>query len=288
MISLGLIGANTSHADAFSRIFNGDGETPPTIDDARITHIWGADAERAGALATTHHIDAIVAEPREMVDRVDGVLIIDDTGGGETHADLAAPFLEAGMAVFVDKPMTTDYADAVALFDLAEKHNAPLTSSSALRYPVELDPEAIAACGKLSSVLTVGPGEWFYYGVHAVELLGTVTDDAPVSVHRHVLENKDVAVVTHESGIVAVVETLRDAGYLFHCAVFGENGHTAFDANDMKGFYANQMRAVAEMVKTRKAPVTREQTLAVMAILHVGNLSAAEGRTVQISEITEA
>ena len=288
MTSLGLVGVNTSHADAFSRIFNGDGETPPTVDAARITHIWGGDPERVEALAAKHQIGTIVAEPREMIDQVDGVLIIDDTGGGATHADLARPFLEAGMPVFIDKPMTTEYADAVALFDLAEQHNAPLTSSSALRYPVELDPEAIAACGTLSSVLAVGPGEWFYYGVHAVELLGTVTDAQPVSVHRHVLENKDVAVVTYDSGLVAVVETLRDAAYLFHCSVFGDKGHTSFDVNDMPGFYANEMRAIAEMVRTRKAPVTREQTLAVMAILHAGNKSADEGRLVQISEITGA
>src|SRR5699024_1700841 len=106
-------------------------------------------------------------------------LIIDDTGGGETHADLARPFIEAGMPVFIDKPMTTVYADAVALFDLAEKHNAPLMSSSALRFPVELDRDAIDACGTLSSILTVGPEEWFYYGVHVVELLGAVTNDRP-------------------------------------------------------------------------------------------------------------
>lgn len=288
MTTIGLVGVNTSHADAFSRIFNGDGETPALIDDARITHIWGGDPERVQTLASTHAIEHRVTEPGEMIGKVDGVLVIDDTDGGATHADLARPFLEAGMPVFIDKPMTTEYADAVALFDLAEHHNAPLMSSSALRFPVELDRAAIDACGTPSSILTIGPGEWFYYGVHAVELLGTVTDDRPVSVHRYALEQKDIAVIEYESGLAAVVETLRDAGYLFHCAVFGDKGHTAFDVNDSMGFYSNEMKAFVTMVETKRAPLRREQTLDVMAILHAGNRSAETGQRVLISEITGA
>ncbi len=293
MTSIGLVGVNTSHADAFSRIFNGDDETAPIIDNARITHIWGKetrrdDPDRVNALMAQHGIETSVDSPEEMIGKVDGILIIDDTDGGATHADLARPFIEAGMPVFIDKPMTTDYADAVALFDLAEQHNAPLLSGSALRFPVELDQAAIDACGTLSSILTVGPGEWFYYGVHVVELLGTVTSDRPVSVHRHALDQKDVAIVEYESGLVATVQTLRDAGYLFHCSVFGDKGHTSFDVNDSIGFYSNEMKAFVTMVETKQSPLRREQTLDVMAILHAGNRSAETGQRVLISEITGA
>jgi predicted dehydrogenase len=291
VISLGLVGVNTSHADAFSRIFNGDAEHPVRIDTARITHIWGRDDdERVQQLAAAHEIGTIVTEPNEMIGNVDGALIIDDTEGGATHAELAIPFIEAGVPVFIDKPMTTDYADAVGLFDLAEQYNTPILSCSALRFPVELEElrGKIEACGKLSSILTVGPEEWFYYGVHAVELLGAVTMDRPIAVHRHALDQKDVAVVEYETGTVAVVETLRDAGYLFHCSVFGENGHVSFDVNDAMGFYSNEMREFVQMVETKQPPLTREQTLDVMAILHAGNRSAETGQRVLISDITGA
>ena len=291
MKRLGLVGVNTSHADAFSRIFNGDADTPILIDTAHISHIWGRDDdERTEQLATKHKIGTVVADPCEMIGKVDGALIIDNTGLGETHAALARPFIEAGIPLFIDKPMTTDYADAVALFDLAEQHNTPIMSCSALRFPVELEESRakIEACGKLSSILTVGPEDWFDYGVHAVELLGAVISDRPVAVHRHALDQKDVAVVEYETGLVAVVEVLRDAGYLFHCSVFGESGHTSFDVNDAMGFYSNEMREFVQMVETKQSPLTREQTLDVMAILHAGNRSAETGQRVLISDITGA
>lgn len=288
MRSIGLVGTNTSHADAFSRIFNGDAESSAVIDNARITHIWGDDPERVRSLATAHDIATPVDDPAAMIGHIDGALIIDDTGGGASHASLARPFIEAGIPLFIDKPMTTDYADAVALFDLADQHDTPIMSCSALRFPVELDREAIDACGTLSSIMTVGPEEWFYYGVHVVELLGAVTTDRPTSVHRYALDKKDIAIIEYDSDLVAVVETLRDAGYLFHCLVIGDKGHTSFDVNDAMGFYSNEMREFVQMIETKRSPLTREQTLDVMAILHAGNRSAELGRRVLISEITGA
>lgn len=290
MKTIGLVGVNTSHADAFTRIFNGSAEEAPRIDSARITHVWaGGHPERLAELEEKFGpYDNRVEDLDDLVGAIDGVLVVDDTDGGAMHAELARPFIEAGMPVFIDKPMTTVYADAVQLFDLAEEHNAPLMSSSALRFPAELDRDAIAALGKLSTITSVGPEEWFYYGVHAVEVTGAVTDDQPVSVHRFALPDKDVAVVEYETGLVAVIMTLRDAGYLFHVNVYGEKGHLDFSVDDFMGFYTNEMKAFAEMVETREMPLRREQTLAVMAILHAGNLSAEEGRKVMISEITGA
>lgn len=290
MLNLGLVGVNTSHADAFSRIFNGDGEHPPVVDGARISHIWGNDLERVESLGSTHSIPNRVADSREMIGQVDAALIIDDTGGGATHAELARPFLEAGLPVFIDKPMTTEYADAVALFDLAETKGAPLMSCSALRFPVELAEAQAAfdAAGTLSSIISVGPGEWFYYGIHAVELLGAITSDRAQWVHRHALDEKDVTVIGFGSGLVAVVETLRDAAYTFHITAYGADGLAAMEVKDMPGFYANTMRELVRMVETRRAPLTREQTLDVLAILHAGNRSAETGGRVMVDEIRGA
>lgn len=288
MYKIGMVGVNTYHAEAFTRIFNGGGGDEPRIKNARITHVWaGVHPERLAELESMlGPYDNIVTSLDELTDAVDGVLIIDDTDGGALHAKLALPFIEAGMPIFIDKPMTTNYADAEQIFALAQKHNAPLFSSSALRFPVELDRDAVASLGKISSIVSVGPEEWFYYGVHAVEVMGTITSDQPESVHRFALPEKDIAVVTYESGLAGVVMTLRDAEYIFEVSVYGETGAYSFCVDDGMGFYTNEMQAFAEMIETRTPPVTAQETLTVLSILHAGNLSAEEGRTVQISEVT--
>lgn len=290
VLHFGLVGVNTSHADAFARILNGEDETPAVIDNARISHVWGGDPARVNELVSKHDVPNSVARPADMIGGVDAALIVDDTGGGATHAELARPFLEASLPVFVDKPMTTDYADAVALFALADQHDAPLMSCSALRFPVELQEAqtAFEAAGTLSSIISVGPGEWFYYGIHAVELLGTVTTDRPQWVYHHALEKKDIAVIGYDSGLTAVVQTLRDAAYTFHITAYGSHGFALMKVRDMPGFYANTMREVVRMAESRVAPLTPDQTLDVMAILHAGIRSAETGQRVMVDEIRGA
>ncbi len=285
MIRLGLVGVNTSHADAFSRIFNGDESRQGTIDGAGITSIWGGEAGRVAELAARHRIGGIVEEPSEMLSQVDGVLVVDDTGLGARHAELARPFIEAGLPVFIDKPMTTNYDEAVALFDLSARTGAPLLSCSALRFASELPAarDDIARIGALSSVVSVGPGDWYNYGVHAVELLEAIGGTGARSVHRHEFEQRDVAVIPYDNGPVAVVETLRDAAYVFELTAYGRDGHTSFSVTDHVGFYTNTMREVARMVETGTSPLKPEETLEVLAILQAGVQSAATGQAAPVA-----
>ena len=112
-----------------------------------------------------------------------------------------------------------------------------------------------------------------------------VTDARPVRVHRHPYDERDVVVVDLESGPVAVVETLRDAAYVFHLTAYGAEGHASMEIEDALGFYTGEMRAFAEMVRTGNPPVPAERTLDVLAILEAGERSAELNRAVEIVEI---
>ena len=286
MKSIGMVGVNTYHAQAFTRIFNGQGEDAPTVPAGRITHVWSGEySERLAELECMFGpYDNVVASPEEMIGAVDAVLIIDDTDGGKRHKELAEPFLRAGMPTFIDKPMTTELAEAVALFDLAEQHSAPLLSGSALRFSAELDRYDAAAIGKPSAIVSIGPGEWFYYGIHAVELALTLSPARPVAVQRTQNEQKDVVVVEMDDESILTIMTLRDAKYIFQASVYGSEGAATIDVEDYLGFYSNEMKAVVEMIDSRQPATKREQTLDVLGVLHAGILSGEENRRVEIRE----
>jgi predicted dehydrogenase len=290
VIRLALLGVNTSHADAFATIFNGTPDSLAAIDEASIVAIWGDEAARVDELMAKHQIPTRLAAPADAIGSVDGVLVVDDTGGGTSHAALARPYLEAGIPTFVDKPMTTEYADAVELFAIAERTGAPLLSCSALRFAVELDAarEKLAEIGPLSSIVSVGPGDWYYYGVHAVELLGAVAGTGAASVTRHAYAERDVAVIPYENGPIAVVETLRDASYVFELTAYGVNGHLSFTVDDASGFYTNTMRQVVRMVETKQSPLAAGQTLEVLGILQAGVRSGKTHAEVALSDIAGA
>jgi len=287
VIRLGLVGVNTSHAGVFTGIFNGAADKKPALDGARVVAVWGDPSDEADALAQKHKIQTVVEQPTDMLGKIDAVLVVDDTGGGATHAGLARPFIEANIPTFIDKPMTLDLREAVELFDLAEQHNTPLMSSSALRYAVEVADlqRRLPNVGEISSVVSVGPGDWYYYGVHAVEMYQTVIGEGALWVHRHAFEQRDVTVVGYADRPTVVVETLRDASYVFHLVVYGSDGHDQCEVKDAQAFYTGLMAAVLDMVQNSRSPVSREETLEVLGVLHAGLRSAETGHPVLLAEV---
>ncbi|MGW0227669.1 Gfo/Idh/MocA family protein [Actinopolymorpha singaporensis] len=288
-LRVGLVGVNTSHAGAFARLLN-EREVAP---GARVTWVWGgelrSDQPDAPTLAAKYDIPEVVAEPTDRIGDTDLVLVVDDTGGGANHVPLARPFVEAGVPAFLDKPMAVDLGAAKELFDLAAAKGTPVTSSSALRYAVELaaEKDRIAELGALSSVVSVGPGEWYYYGVHAVEQLYAAVGGGVEWVQRFTWPDRDVAVMSYaDGGPTAVVQTLRDAAYRFHLTMYGAQDMHAVRIADFDGFYAGQARAAVEMARTGTPPIRPEETLELLAVLRAGVLSAErDGARVSVASV---
>lgn len=287
-LRVGLVGVNTSHASAFVKAINGG-----AVEGACVTWVWAGglrgDQPDAATLASRFGIGRVASHPTDLLDETDLVLIADDTGHGASHRDLAWPFLEAGIATFIDKPMVTDFADAQILFDLAERHSAPLMSSSALRHAVELAQSRrdIELAGVVSTVVSTGPGDWGYYGIHALELALAAVGPGVETVQRSTTAHRDVTVLESEPPRpTIVVLTLRDVRPTFSLDVTAANGFVRVEVRDSTAYYSNQMAAAISMTRSRIAPVATRDTLEVIATLHAGRLSAERrGQPVHLSEI---
>lgn len=295
MIRIGLLGTNTSHAGVFAGIINGvPGGASPLVAGARVTAVWSSGRvglsglhDDAATLARKYSIERIVDDPTELLGSIDAVVVVDDADGGALHPELAQPFLAAGLSTFIDKPMTLKVAEAVGLFDLAERHGAALMSCSALRFAKDVRTVIDADVGRLSSVVSVGPGDWYNYGVHAVEMACAVAGTGATWVHRFPSADRDVVVVGFDNGPSIVVETLRDAAYMFHLSAYGARGMAQTQVADADGFYAATMAAVVRMAETGTAPIRREDTLQVLGILAAGERSAVTGKRVSLDGLVQ-
>lgn len=292
MIRVGIVGTNTSHAGVYSGLLNGTDDGLPACPDARATAAWSSGKEGlsgfhsdAPQLAETFGIEHVVNDPADLIGTIDLALILDDYEGGALHPELARPFLEAGVATYIDKPMALRVEDAIGLFDLAEQRGTPLMSCSALRFAAELGAATNADVGDLSTVFSVGPGDWYNYGIHAVEAATAVAGIGAKSVVQLHASDRDLTVISHSDGPRIVIGTLRDAHTSFHVTAYGARGMVETDVSDYSGFYANTLQAAVRMAETRVAPVPREVTLEVLGILAAGQRSAQTGTAVQLDEV---
>ncbi|MHB1218741.1 MAG: Gfo/Idh/MocA family protein [Alphaproteobacteria bacterium] len=83
---------------------------------------WGRNIERT--LATFPDVSVInIARGERRPESLDGVLIATPSA---SHAETALPYIEAGIATFIEKPMATSIQDAERIRDAAARSGAPV------------------------------------------------------------------------------------------------------------------------------------------------------------------
>jgi predicted dehydrogenase len=289
VIRIGILGLESSHADAYTKLVNLKDDPPELrLDGAQVTHCWHWDPEggaRTRELQERYGIGDVCDDPREMVGQVDAAMIF--TRDGSLHREQAMPFLEAGIATFVDKPFAHSMEDARAMVQAARSSGAPLMSCSALRYATELGPlrEALPTeVGEIRSALSTGPGELFFYGIHAAEVLHTVLGPGAEWVWAALGDNSDAITVRWADGRTGVIVLNRNGTTVFHFAVFGEKGWRETTFSDPR-WYLETMRAFLQMVRTRKEPIDLEHTLEIIGILCAAKRSGETGGVVRVADL---
>ncbi|WP_250443675.1 Gfo/Idh/MocA family protein [Actinotalea sp. C106] len=93
-------------------------------DGAALVAVCDPVRERAEEVATDHDVPEVVTDVEDLLGlRLDGVVVATPH---DTHHAIAGRLLDAGIAVLVEKPLTTTTADAVDLVRRAERAGVPL------------------------------------------------------------------------------------------------------------------------------------------------------------------
>src|SRR4051812_47871594 len=140
------------------------------IAGARVTHIWTDRPEDAPKIAAASKIEHVVAQPEDVIGKVDAVVIATDDGND--HIRRAAPFIEAGLPVFVDKPLAINVGD-LRKFVNWQKAGRRLLSTSGLRYAPEMKQARTSQSelGELRWITSFTCKTWERYGIHALEAI---------------------------------------------------------------------------------------------------------------------
>jgi predicted dehydrogenase len=306
IIRVGLIGLDTSHAGAFTQLLN-DPSRPDHVPGARVVAaVKGGSPDIEASASRVEKFTAdlrdtwrvpIVDSVESLVRQVDAVMLT--SVDGRVHLAQARPVLAAGKPLFVDKPFAASTRDAVAIARLAREHQAPIFSSSSLRFTddvraIRRDPRVAEVLG----AITWGPAslephhpDLFWYGIHAVEMLYTFMGAGCERVSRTYTDGADAVVGHWRDGRIGVVRGIRDGKAEFGQAVFGRAGivtapDPAGSTGPKRSSYHGLVTEVVEFFRSRKAPVPVEETIEMMAFMEAADLSKARGGApVQLTEV---
>ncbi len=282
MIKLGMLDFDTSHVVAFSQRLNKKGIAEEQwVDGAEIvlgcpgTSRMSPERIAGHAKKCSEELGVkLVDKPEDMRGKVDGMLIESIDGG--MHLERVKLFIDAGMPLFIDKPLASSLADAEAIAELAEKKNVPIFSASSLRYGVEVI-EALAAREELGAPVAVhvygvqgrdpkyNPG-WFNYGIHAAEMLITLLGPGHQAVQYARGETGEQSMGGWKSGAVGSITLTSKGDYPFGFTYLGEKKTRAARV-DTNHIYRGLLREVVKFFQSGKAPVPIAETLGIIRYL---------------------
>lgn len=247
-----------------------------------ITHAWTQDPESTKRLCAACRIPHCTDDYLEFLGKVDAVIIARDDY--ETHFQMAQPFLEAGLPVFIDKPLSLDVSELRFFRPYLEK--GQLMSCAGMRYSRELDePRAdLAAYGRLKLIRGAIVLSWEKYGVHMLEAALAITPAHPVSVRMSPAEHAS-AVITLDDGVLLQIDALGECARTFHLELFGTQRTGAFDITDNFSMFRRMLWQFVESIRTGEPAIPPERTLEIMRVLIAGRIARTENREVLLSEL---
>jgi predicted dehydrogenase len=222
----------------------------------------------------------IVSSVDQLLAKVDVVLLL--SIDGRRHLDEARQVFPSGKPVFIDKPIAGSLADAIRIFQLAEKHKVPCFSSSSLRFAertlnIRSDPKLgeVLGCDQYSPCsLEPHHPDFFWYGVHGVEPLFTIMGTGCHTVTRVHTEGSDVAVGVWKDGRIGTFRGIRQSRRGYGSTVFGSKGIVPGGGFDG---YEPLIVEIIRFFKTGKPPVSAEETLEIFAFMEAADESKRQG-----------
>jgi hypothetical protein len=258
------------------------------IPGARVTHVWCDDPADGARVAKAVGIANVAKRAEDVIGQVDAVIIATDYGW--EHVDRARPFIEAGLPVFIDKPLC-DREDHLRQFIAWQQDGKPILSTSGLRYAREFVdarqriPDEI---GQLRLITATTCKSWERYGIHALEGVYLMLPPGGwLSVANTGTEAANIVHVRHAAGVDVVLAAIADMyGAFGKVCVYGTKGwlKTSFDHT----FFAFKAQLVAfvDYLRTGRLPFAFSETVELMKIIIAGIRSRERsGATVLLDEI---
>lgn len=295
VIKIGIIGLDTSHSTAFTELLNGDSDDKFVKEfEVVAAYPYGSKTIQSSYERIPGYIEEvkkhgveITSSIAELLDKVDCVML--ETNDGRIHLEQAMEVFKSGKICYIDKPIGATLGQAIAIYEMAEKYNVPIFSSSALRYSPQNQKLRNGEFGKILGADCYSPHkvepthpDFGFYGIHGVETLYTLMGTGCESVNRMSSQDADVVVGRWKDGRIGTFRGIKEGP-----AIYGGTAYTPKDSIAAGGYegYKVLLDQILTFFKTGVAPISKEETIEIFTFMKASNMSKEQnGKIVTMEE----
>lgn len=288
MYKIAILGCENSHANTFlDFIYN-----KKTVTDVEVIGVYSNEPETAKNLSEKFGVT--VAESYDaFVGQVDGIIIT--ARDGKNHLKYALPYIESGIPMFIDKPITNSEEDAVTLMKKLKASGNKFSGGSS----VPLSPSIVKLAktvkeneiGKVFGGYFRAPinlvnsyGGFYFYSQHLVEMALTVFGYYPKSVKTYQNGKVVTALLRYESYDVSLQFT--EESWKYYAYVSGENGIEGGEL-DISTIFEDEFMAYYNILKGGEQTKTYSDFIAPVFVINALKRSLENGTDETVNTIGE-
>ncbi|MDO3679638.1 Gfo/Idh/MocA family protein [Paenibacillus ehimensis] len=296
-LRIGIIGLDTSHVTAFTKLLNDSSDANHVPGGRVIAAYPGGSADfplsidRVGGFTQElqeQYDVSIMETPEAVAESVDALLL--ESADGRVHLEQFRAIAPYGKPVFIDKPLALSSQEAYEIAELAQQYDIPVMSTSALRYSEGLAGALAEADGAITGADAFGPMHfeptqpgYYWYGIHTAELLYRAMGAGCREVSVTATDDFDVLTGVWQDGRIGTVRGSRRPGQSFSATLHTDRGPRLVDVSkDGRPFYASLLVEVMKMFKSGVPGIPLTETLEIIRFLEAANESRGTGRRVKL------
>lgn len=242
--------------------------------DAQLTAAWAECDHPEGGLTTDQWCQwqgvrrAMTCE--ELIDTVDAIMVM-CADNCLPHEELAQSALASGKPVYCDKTFAPSLAAAARMSDRAAAYATPVFTCSAQRYCMELLGYLDSRKTETVFCATNGPGDMVNYSIHQFEMIQHVMGSGALRCKAFSAAASRHIVYEYGGGRLATFTQSPKAQFTMNVSEGPDSGRSI----EVSDYYMNFMHALLDFFATGKPPVSRRDTLEIMAMQQAGREALA-------------
>lgn len=262
--------------------------------DVEVIGVYSHEREAAEKLGQKFGVP-VMDDYADGVGKVDGVIIT--ARHGDKHYEYAKPYLDSGVPMFVDKPITIREDEAVEFMRAMKAKNAPVCGGSSLRHAFEIKHVKLAqteqAGGRTVGGIVRAPldsvndhGGFFFYAQHLVEMVLEPFGRYPKAVQVSVDEKKN-RTVQFFYGDFTVTGLYTEGNKEYYAARFALNGSQGgyVPNSSIKSWYYAEFKEFVGLMRGEAQPMSYSDFIAPVFVLNAIDRATASGKVENIQYV---
>ncbi len=287
MKRIAILGCENSHANAFLKFIREREE----FSDVQVVGVYSDQKEAAEKLREQFGVP-VMEDYADAVGQLDGLIIT--ARHGDNHYKYAKPYINSGIPMFIDKPITVSEAEAVAFMRKLKEKNTPISGGSSLKQDVYVKQLKLAAQDRVGGATLGGYvrapyqkenpyGGFYFYAQHLVEMVCEIFGRFPLSVTAK--ENGGQIHVLFHYEDYDCVGLFCDNNYYYYASRMAESDVQSFIIPSTEDWFYEEFKEFYGILSGEAQTATYEEFISPVFIMNAIQRSLLSGKEEAIRPI---